>query len=163
MKDSPNYWYYISNAVIFWKIEAKFMHVRKLYFGDHLKRTNTWIWCNIEKSAQNSTWIFLCSCFFVHFYLWNTGLETEVETRRDFPPPLPDFIWKFFCQACCFSRAHTPLSENSIKFFHCFVEGHFSRLYAKTQTGLYHRFFKQVVNLSCYTIICQYVNLWLRF
>ena len=36
--------------------------------------------------------------YYVIFYLWNTGLETEAENASSIPHPhlTPDFIWKIF-------------------------------------------------------------------
>ena len=68
----------------------------------------------------------------VCFYLWNTGLVTGLATAPPpTPPPLKN-IWKWQKTSRCNFLSY---------FFFC---------NAKTQRGLFHRFLKQVVNLSCY-------------
>ena len=44
---------------------------------------------------KKSTHLAIFKSIQTNFYLWNTGLETEVENASDSPPPL-DYIWKFF-------------------------------------------------------------------
>ena len=67
----------------------------------------------------------------VCFYLWNTGLVTGLATAPPpTPPPLKN-IWKWQKTSRCNFLSY---------FFFC---------NAKTQRGLFHRFLKQVVNLSC--------------
>ena len=49
-------------------INSKIHVVYRAVFVNHLKRANTQISCNIEKSAKNPATIFLCNSLFMLFY-----------------------------------------------------------------------------------------------